>query len=548
MLQPKNRNQKYNDLFTDVDRGLIKIPKFQREFVWSKEQTAKLIDSLIKGFPIGTFIYWETRDELRYIKNIGNAPLPDTPKGHIVSYILDGQQRITSLYAVRKGVVLHPEDGHEINYQDISINLALDPDADEQVVTIEPPPSIPSISVHKLLTGSLTELTKEYGKDVDLIEKIDIYRTRLTGYDFSTIVIADYPIDVACEVFTRINRGGTELTLFEIMVAKTYDEKRKFDLAQEYERLIDNKGAEKDLEDVGFETVPSSTILQCMSAHLCQQVRGKDILKLNKSEFIDNWSTVKNGLFYAIDYIRTHLRIPVSQLLPYNALLIPFTYFFIRNDGKAPSGPQDKLLSQYFWWASLSGRFSSAADSKIARDLGRMDDILVEKPLDYRGEEVKLTMDDLRWYWFSTGDAFCKAILCLYAYFRPMSFKYNSPTTIDNSWLIRSNKKNDHHFFPKSYLTKQGHKDWEANSILNITIVDEQLNKGDIRASAPSKYMKRFKTINKELANTMNTHLIDDIDAYGIWSDDYYTFIECRGQRVLKELKKRLEPNAFLTI
>ncbi|GIK39256.1 MAG: hypothetical protein BroJett011_30890 [Chloroflexota bacterium] len=543
MLQPKNRNQKYNDLFTDVDRGLIKIPKFQREFVWSKEQTAKLIDSLIKGFPIGTFIYWETRDELRYIKNIGNAPLPDTLKGHIVSYILDGQQRITSLYAVRKGVLWTREDGYEINYKDVSINLALDPDADEQVVVVEPPEDAPSISVHKLLNGSLTELTKEYGKDVDLIEKIDIYRTRLTGYDFSTIVIADYPIDVACEVFTRINKGGTELTLFEIMVAKTYDEKRKFDLAREYERLIDNKkGAEKDLEDVGFETIPSSTVLQCMSAYLCQQVRGKDILKLNKSDFIDNWSTIKNGLFHAVDYIRTHLRIPVSQLLPYNSLLVPLTYFFIRNGGKAPSVLQDKLLRQYFWWASLSGRFSSAADSKIARDLERMDNIRAEKPPSYRGEEVKLTMDDLRWYWFSTGDAFCKAILCLYAYFRPMSFKYNSPTTIDNSWLIRSNSKNYHHFFPKSYLKKQEYEDWKANSILNITIVDEQLNKGDIRASAPSKYMKTFKTTNRELSNTMKTHLIDDIDAYGIWNDDYYTFIECRGQRVLKELKKRLEP------
>jgi uncharacterized protein with ParB-like and HNH nuclease domain len=112
MLQPRNRTQRYTDLFTDIDRGQIKIPKFQREFVWGKEQTAKLIDSLIKGFPIGTFIYWETHEELRHIKNIGNAPLPDTPKGHVVSYILDGQQRITSLYAVRKGLRI-TKDGHE---------------------------------------------------------------------------------------------------------------------------------------------------------------------------------------------------------------------------------------------------------------------------------------------------------------------------------------------------------------------------------------------------------------------------------------------------
>src|SRR5512134_3526623 len=102
MLQPENQTKKYDFLFADIDYGRIKIPMFQRDFVWTKEQTAKLIDSIIKGFPIGTFILWKTREELRAMRNIGNIALPDAPKGDAVSYVLDGQQRITSLYAVRK--------------------------------------------------------------------------------------------------------------------------------------------------------------------------------------------------------------------------------------------------------------------------------------------------------------------------------------------------------------------------------------------------------------------------------------------------------------
>ena len=544
MLQPQNQSKKYQHLFAGIDSGQIKIPKFQRDFVWSKEQTAKLIDSIIKGFPIGTFIFWETREELRYIKKIGEgeAPLPDPPKGSEVSYILDGQQRITSLYAVQKGLRIN-KDRQEINYKDITINLACDPDEDDQVVTVEPPPGVASISVHQLLTGSLIELVKEYPGD-ELLERIDIYRKRLTGYDFSTIVMSQYPIDIACEVFTRINTGGTELALFEIMVAKTYDEDRNFDLAEKYEWLIDNKGAEKDLEDAGFDTIPSSTVLQCIAAHLCQQVRRKDILKLNKSEFIDSWPTVKEGIFTAVDYIRTHLRIPVSRLLPYNILLVPFTYFFIRNSGKAPSPLQHKLLTQYFWWASLSRRFTSGVEGKIALDLKRMDDILAEQPPSYRGEEISLTMNDLRWRWFSTGDAFCKAILCLYAYFEPKSFASNGLVKIDNSWLKRANSKNYHHFFPKGYLKKVGVEDEQrANVIFNITIVDDNLNKRSIGAKSPAEYMRQFAEENPELDSTMKTHLIDDIDAYGIWDNDYETFIEHRGQRVLEELTKRLNPD-----
>src|SRR5438445_9246854 len=224
MLQPENQTKKYEHLFSDIDSGRIKIPRFQRDFVWTNAQAAKLIDSIIKGFPIGAFIFWKTREELRHFRNIGNALLPETPRGDAASYVLDGQQRITALYAMRKGVRISKE-GQEIDYRQISIDLGGDPDADSDVVTPEPSADSPFITVHELLTGSAAELANKY-TSTDLLNRIDVYRRRLTGYDFSTIVIQDYPIEVACEVFTRINTGGTELTLFEIMTAKTYDEAR----------------------------------------------------------------------------------------------------------------------------------------------------------------------------------------------------------------------------------------------------------------------------------------------------------------------------------
>ena len=62
-----------------------------------------------------------------------------------------------------------------------------------------------------------------------------------------------------------------------------------------------------------------------------QQVRRRDILKIKRQDFISSWPIVKDGIFTAVDFIRSHLRIPVSRLLPYNALLVPLTYFFIRN-------------------------------------------------------------------------------------------------------------------------------------------------------------------------------------------------------------------------
>ncbi|GGM40454.1 hypothetical protein GCM10011351_28280 [Paraliobacillus quinghaiensis] len=71
MYQPDPQSITFSTLIHDIDKGIIKIPQFQRDFVWSKEQSAKLLDSIIKGYPIGTFIVWETDERLRSIRNIG---------------------------------------------------------------------------------------------------------------------------------------------------------------------------------------------------------------------------------------------------------------------------------------------------------------------------------------------------------------------------------------------------------------------------------------------------------------------------------------------
>jgi uncharacterized protein with ParB-like and HNH nuclease domain len=74
--QPENHSKKYSVLFADIDAGRTKLPMFQRDFVWDKVQTAKLLDSIIKGYPVGTFIFWKTRDRVRHYRDIGNISLP----------------------------------------------------------------------------------------------------------------------------------------------------------------------------------------------------------------------------------------------------------------------------------------------------------------------------------------------------------------------------------------------------------------------------------------------------------------------------------------
>jgi uncharacterized protein with ParB-like and HNH nuclease domain len=287
LLKPENHYKDYEALFVEIDTGQIKLPMFQREFVWEKEQSARLIDSILKGFPIGTFIFWKTKEELKSYKEVGNHTLPDTPKGDYVQYILDGQQRITSLYAIRKGIRI-TKDGKEIDYRDIFINLDYDSESDEQIVVTEKQEGERYISVHQVLTIDITDLEDDF-PERETRRLIEAYKRKLINYSFSSITIKDYPIEIACEVFSRINTGGKALTVFEIMVAKTYDEKKGFDLVERYELLCYGSDDEKKcLDTAKFETLPESIIIQCVAAITFRAVRGKDILKIPRDIFINN--------------------------------------------------------------------------------------------------------------------------------------------------------------------------------------------------------------------------------------------------------------------
>jgi uncharacterized protein with ParB-like and HNH nuclease domain len=93
---PESQSFLITELINDVKRGLIKIPQFQRDFIWSKEKAASLMDSIVKGYPIGTIILWKTKETLRSVRNLGGVSLPETPLGDFIQYVLDGQQRLTT--------------------------------------------------------------------------------------------------------------------------------------------------------------------------------------------------------------------------------------------------------------------------------------------------------------------------------------------------------------------------------------------------------------------------------------------------------------------
>ncbi|MCE9664258.1 DUF262 domain-containing protein [Halomonas sp. M5N1S17] len=533
--QPKPDSKKYSDLINEIQKGIIKIPKFQRDFVWTIDKTAKLLDSILKGYPIGTFILWQTDERINDIKNVGNLNIPDTPDGVKVQYVLDGQQRITSLFAAYQGAHIQKVGEKKItDYGSIVVNLDVDiNDNDEQVIT-EEATGEKFISLSDVLNfmDRMTDI-KERFSDEDF-KNIHAYSRAFDTYDFSTVILRKEDIDSAIEVFTRINTGGQTLTLFEIMSAKTYDEPQHFDMQVKWEGFI------KELKEIKYEGISSSVVLSLLALLLSRtkECKRKTILALDKQSIIDSWDSVISALKDSVDYFRTTYRIPVSQLLPYDSLLVPFAYFFHVNKGK-PSGDHRKYLEEFFWRISLSSRYSSSTESKLAQDIKRIDQILAGQRPDY--SDIKVYLDSPQALIdtnFSAGNSYCKAVLCLLAYQEPKDFQDNGKVILDNSWLKVASSKNYHHFFPKAYLKSQ--TVLNSNSLVNITFVSDHLNKRKIGAKAPSQYIADFQDENSQINKALQTHFID-VEGFGIESNDYETFLQARAKLIYRELKSRIE-------
>lgn len=528
IAQPSHNN--YPDLLGQIENGTVKIPQFQRDFVWSRAKSAALLDSIVKGYPVGTFIFWHTNEQLRTVRSVGKKRFKDRPAGDFSDYVLDGQQRLTSLYAAVKGIAITRANQKIDDFSQIWVDL--DATEHDDIVTVDTTDQNKTyIALTELLGGQLLTLATKY--DSRYHQKLQNYVNAFTTYSFPVVSVREAEIDVATEIFTRINVGGKPLTPFEIVVAKTYDEKRKFDLSDKYVTL------KTKLNDHDFD-IAEMTPLQIIGLLTRGDCRRQAILKLDKNTVIKLWAPVEDAIERSIDYFKAVYGVRVSQLLPYSGLVIPFAYFFYMNDGKRPTSEQGRLLADFFWRCSLGGRYSSSFESRVTADLGKINDILkgVDPTYDWPTRvDPEFLLASGR---FAPSRAFVKAILCVYASFQPRSFDNNGIVAIANDTLKRANSRNYHHFFPRAHLKKLGVSDLRANNVFNITIIDDHLNKNQIRARPPLKYMQEFEKSNPDLSQTLKSQLMPESFWADIQNDDYEHFLERRAERVSKELKKRI--------
>lgn len=531
---------KLRDVVEAVEKGGLAIPQFQRAYVWKKSNCAKLFDSIFKGYPIGTLTLWSTTERLSMVKRIANRTFPVPKPGYPVNYVLDGQQRVTSIYACVNGLEID-----NIDYSEVYL-LLHDQTSEENELVIEKTGKLDPdryISICDLYGKPISSLMQRYSPESFV--RIINFREILNTYPIPKIEFNAASLGEATDIFTRINTTGKKLTAFAVVCAKVYDEKR-FDLLERREK-------QREIwEKKGFGTIPDYTVLQALSLCVRKGCTREDVLKLTLEDMTENWDKVNAAFDLAIDHLKSYFSICASALMPYDVLIIPFVYFFFRNGKSSVSENQQRRLADYFWRTALSQRFSNAVATKLSSDVGYLEEILKDaaNPDDSRLPSVNISADYVKDNGaFDMKSAFAKALMCILAEQIPLGFRNGNRVIIDNSNLSPSNTKNCHHFFPKAYMRKC-HKEIPAkqvNHMANITLVDRTLNQG-IGDTAPSVYMADFSRENRKMKETMESHLIGDFVEYGIADDDYRKFFARRIERFCEKLRRKIIPRHSDTI
>lgn len=521
-------------VFHELEQGNMRIPRFQRSYVWERAKIVKLLNSIYHEFPIGSFFLWEADIEMEgFCRDITGFGFPVKPAANKFSFILDGQQRITSLYVALKGKKLNGVD-----YSSICFNL------DKRVFKIPTlktePNNIPAWKIFQPSEFHLLLMEYSSAGKKELAEALISCNEILNSYPVSIIKSKDMTLEDVVTIFERINQGGKRLSLFDLVHASVWS--KDFDLRD----LITEFNDEPAIKLWG--KIDNEIFTQSLALNISNDCVKTHQLALKNEDCKNAWKRTTECIRLAIDFLKNQWGVQGIEIIPYQNIIPVLQYYFFIT-GESTVLPEHKqALTDWFWTLTFSNRYSSSTLTKMNNDARWIEQLILD-PSVTRVFTVKLLLDDLKKIRMVNRSVIKNGVLCLMALKKPLDFNNGNLVTLDKTNASRQNSKENHHFFPNSLANKLGIKSEEINSLLNFAFISKHLNL-EISNKYPSKYLQDYAMSNPLLKDNLLTHFIDE-DAYqAALHDDFHNFIESRGQAILNSINEvcHINDRGFQTI
>lgn len=519
-------NWTLNKIFTELKEGNMRVPRFQRAYVWEPSKVVKLLNSIYKQYPIGSFFIWETDSRMRsFCRDLSDFNFPAEPASSKYAFILDGQQRITSLYVALHGLTFNNRD-----YSKICFNL------DEQkfvIPRLRPEENdIPAFKIfNEQAKDDILDTLYSSGKaeQARLVSKCaNVFKQ----YPVSIIKSLDVTLDEVVEIFERINQGGKRLSLFDLVHASVWS--ADFDLREKIEE-VNAEPAIKLFGEIGAEI-----FTQSLALNISKDCTNRHQLELTNQDCRTHWKRTVECIRLAVDFIKNY-GVQQMAIIPYPSLLAIIQHYFFVADADVIVQDDKALISDWFWTATFSQRYSSSTLSRMNEDAAWIRDLIGGNKTP-RVFAVKLTLSDLRKARMNQRSVIKNGVLCIMAMNAPVDFDNGDLVTLDKTNASRANSKENHHFFPYSLYGEFALTKNDINSVLNFAFISKRLN-GEILNKKPSVYLAKYEADNPQIGDNLKLHYImpDAFDAAK--RDDFETFVNIRGTCLLNKIEELCRVN-----
>ena len=526
------------EMLKHLENGFYAIPVFQREFVWDLNNIKSLWDSIYRHYPIGSFLIWETDEKLPRHKKLFDIELKSNEKGKY-TYILDGQQRITSLlgsvrgakrktnktftlyFDVKKAFEFQGKDSPDLG----EIQFFLDEDEFNDLIDEEKQYAVPVSSLIEFNTDFWRKLDRAGHENIADFYKNVCDRLR-SKYKISIIRLNKMPIDEVCEIFTRVNQRGKKLTLVELMTAKTFKGREGEDDGFFLRDILDELNDDIEKYMRGYkDTIDETIFLRIISINHKGTCREKDLLMLNAETINKLWAVSVEGYKKAIIYMKDEINIDSPVILPYPPMLIPLAYFFTKLNKRPLTETLKKIINLWFWVNSFSASYQGATNEKIKQDCEWFNRVVEGETKLNTKLSKRIELDDIINQELILSNAFCKSILCVLNNLQPRDFRDHNRVQI-NQLLIKNKKDELHHIFPIKSDIGRRYKGSLVNSIANIAFLPKDTN-NYIRNKSPKEYLSEFRKSNEHFDKDVDTHLIPLNESM---NNDFERFIKKRAE------------------
>jgi hypothetical protein len=503
------------DLNAQIRKGEIKVPKFQRPFVWEPDQALALLDSVANNYPVGSLLLWRTAQKLKTERDIGAFRLPQVDDLTPTEYVLDGQQRLTVLYSVLGA----PDDapGFAASY---------DLDGEKFLSSSEV-----AAGIHVFPLRWLYETTKllnfrtalqAHAKADELQKRFDALVDTFTSYQIPVVTLRDLSIEEVCPIFERINSSGTPLSIFDLMVAATWS--NDFDLNDQVAEIT------LALKPKNYGDIKGTTVLKCLAAVQSDSVNRERILALRQvGDNVQNMNALvqktQKALLRAVDQLLTDFKIYSLDFLPYEAHLVILTHILAKHS--TLSAAQMKRMRQWFWRSSFAERYRGAPDSFVTRDLELVLNFVNSgkgaQASDF-GEVPKES--DLKTSVFRKNNSRSRAFTLALAKTSPLNLTNGSPVDTADALSVY-NKKQFHHIFPEAFLRRTNPK-VERSFMLNFCMLAASEN-NLISDEDPQVYLPKIVAdLGSHADAVLRSNLMPDTSTYDYKAADLASFIDAR--------------------